>query len=103
MMVLSQLQALKPDLGTSFNKRVKFALLCFTHELTRSVIRYEHYDTYGVGERDFDTCFEMGDAIEVSQQIIKQLGSSAQMIIDREMGQGTHSRWLEMIPQKSLF
>ena len=102
-MVLTQLQALKPDLGTSFNKRVKFVLLCFTHELTRSVIRYEHYDTYGIGERDFDTCFEMFDGIEVSQQIIKQLGSSAEMIIDREMGQGTYKKWLEILPQKSLF
>jgi hypothetical protein len=103
MIVLTQLQALKPDLGISFNKRVKFALLCFTHELTRSVIRYEHYDTYGVGERDFDSCFEMGDAISVCQQIVKQLGSSAKMVIDREMGQGTYSKWLDMFPQKCLF
>ena len=103
MMVLTQLQTLKPHLGTSFNKRVKFVLLCLTHELTRSVIRYEHYDAYSVGERDFDCCFEMGDANDLTQEIIKHLGSSAQTIIDRELGEGTYKRWLDMLPQKSLF
>jgi hypothetical protein len=102
-MVLSQLQTLKPMLGTQFKTRVKFVVLCFTHKLTTSLVRYEYYDKYGIGERDFDACFEMGDSSEVIQAVLKRLGSSAQDIIDREMGQGSYQQWLDSVPPKSLF
>ncbi|MGI2039677.1 hypothetical protein ACRN9Z_16600 [Shewanella frigidimarina] len=102
-MVLLQLKTLKPTLGTSFNSRVKFIVLCLTHQLTTAVIRYEYYDSHGIGERDFDTAFEMNDATEVTREVIRRLGSSAESIIDRELGQGTYQHWLDIDPQKSMF
>lgn len=102
-MALMQLKKLKPTLDTNFKSRVNFVVLCLTHQLTKSVIGYEYYDSHFIGEREFDTCFEMGDAIELSQKVIEQLGDSAASIIDREMGQGTYHYWLNKIPQKSLF
>jgi hypothetical protein len=102
-MVLLQLKTLKPTLGTSFNNRVKFVVLCLTHQLTKSVIRYEYYESHRIGERDFDTCFETNDSTEVTRKVIKRLGSSAEIIVDRELGQGTFQHWLNNDPQKSMF
>ena len=102
-MVLLQLKTLKPTLGSCFSSRVKFVVLCLTHQLTTGVVRYEYYDSHGIGERDFDTCFEMNDASIVMREVIKRLGSSAESIIDRELGQGTYQHWLDIDPQKSMF
>ena len=102
-MVLLQLKTLKLTLDTNFKHRVKFVVLCLTHQLTKSVIRYEYYESHGIGERHFDTCLEMNDSIEVTREVIKRLGSSAESIIDRELGQGTYQHWLGIDPQESMF
>lgn len=101
-MVLSQLKAIKPLLGNSFQHRVRFVLLCLTHQLTKQVTRYQHYDIYNIGERDFDRCFEMNDASLLKQEVIKRLGSSAEEVIDRELGQGSYTLWHQEQLQYSL-
>lgn len=102
-MVLTQLQAIKPMLGCDIKHRVKFVVLCLTHRLTKSVIRYEHFGTFNIGERDFDFCFENNDSHELVDMIIKKLGIDAHSIIDRELGEGTYSSWNKQRIQLALF
>ncbi|KPW75771.1 hypothetical protein, partial [Pseudomonas cannabina] len=55
-----------------FNARVEFLVLTFKHDLVDAVVRYELWDNgfEGLGERQFDNCFEMGDSAEVIAELI---------------------------------
>ncbi|KPX00850.1 Uncharacterized protein ALO50_00277 [Pseudomonas syringae pv. cerasicola] len=55
-----------------FNARVEFLVLTFKHDLADAVVRYELWDNgfEGLGERQFDNCFEMGDSAEVIAELI---------------------------------
>lgn len=61
--------ALKLDL---FKHRVEFIVLAFKHGLVESIVTYELWDRgyEGLGERAYDTCFEMGDSQEVIAEVI---------------------------------
>lgn len=54
-----------------FKARVEFLRLAFKHGLVSQITRYELWDRYeGLGERQFDTCFEMGDSEDVIAELI---------------------------------
>ncbi|MEX6666852.1 hypothetical protein [Pseudomonas sp. W2-17] len=55
-----------------FNARVEFLVLTFKHDLVDAVVGYELWDNgfEGLGERQFDNCFEMGDSAEVIAELI---------------------------------
>lgn len=55
-----------------FNARVEFLVLTFKHDLVDAVVGYELWDNgfEGLGERQFDTCFEMGDSADVIAALI---------------------------------
>ncbi|MGO4801140.1 hypothetical protein ACEN2T_17820 [Pseudomonas sp. W22_MBD1_FP4] len=55
-----------------FKARVEFLQIAFKHGVVNEIINYELWDRYeGLGERQFDTCFEMGDSQEVIAELIK--------------------------------
>ena len=56
----------------NFNARVEFLVLTFKHDLVDVVVGYELWDNgfEGLGERQFDSCFEMGDSAEVIAELI---------------------------------
>jgi hypothetical protein len=55
-----------------FDARVQFVTLAFKHNLVDEIVGYSLWDQgyEGLGERQFDTCFEMGDSQEVIAALI---------------------------------
>jgi hypothetical protein len=55
-----------------FEARVQFLVLAFQHDLTDAIVSYELWDggIEGLGERQFDNCFEMGDSADVIAELI---------------------------------
>lgn len=56
-----------------FKARVRFVQLAYRHNLVRDITSYQLWDRgyEGLGERTFDTCFEMGDSAEVIAELIR--------------------------------
>lgn len=56
-----------------FEHRVAFVKLAYSHGLVRGIVDYTFWDAgfEGLGERQLDDCFEMGDAEEVAIELIK--------------------------------
>lgn len=56
-----------------FKARVQFVELAFRHGLVDDIVDYRLWDQgyEGLGERQFDTCFEMGDSEDVIAALIK--------------------------------
>lgn len=55
-----------------FEARVQFLVLAFQHDLVDAIVSYELWDggLEGLGERQFDNCFEMGDSADVIAELI---------------------------------
>lgn len=55
-----------------FEARVQFLVLAFRHDLVDAIVSYELWDSglEGLGERQFDSCFEMGDSPDVISALI---------------------------------
>ncbi|WP_421526904.1 hypothetical protein [Pseudomonas brenneri] len=55
-----------------FKSRVDFVVLAFKYGVVSEIISYELWDRgyEGLGERQFDACFEMGDSEEVIAELI---------------------------------
>lgn len=55
-----------------FKARAEFLTLAFQHDLVEAITSYELWDCglEGLGEREFDNCFEMGDAADVIAALI---------------------------------
>jgi hypothetical protein len=55
-----------------FEARVQFLVLAFRHDLVDAIVSYELWDSglEGLGERQFDNCFEMGDSPDVISALI---------------------------------
>lgn len=56
-----------------FKSRVEFVVLAFKYGLVSEIISYDLWDRgyEGLGERQFDSCFEMGDSEDVIAELIK--------------------------------
>src|SRR3990167_5277828 len=64
--VYAKLQRLTATLDV-FKSRVEFVVLAFKYRLVSEITSYELWDRgyEGLGEREFDACFEMNDSEEV--------------------------------------
>lgn len=87
--------------------RVEFLALAFRHHLVTDITRYELWDEgwEGLGEREFDACFEMGDGSEVVAALIQKARAEDWLdCIEAQLNQETYTRWLEYDSrQRSLF
>lgn len=56
-----------------FKSRVEFVVLAFKYGVVSEITSYELWDRgyEGLGERQFDSCFEMGDSEEVIAELIR--------------------------------
>jgi hypothetical protein len=61
--------SLAGDAGLKY--RIDFVITAYTHGLKEDLVNYKLYDIHHIGERDFDTCFEMYDGDLVVHGIIK--------------------------------
>lgn len=70
--VFRNLHQLASKLHT-FKSRVDFLVLAFRYRLVDEITSYDLWDRgyEGLGERQFDTCFEMGDSQEVIAELIR--------------------------------
>jgi len=79
-----------------FSARVKFVVLAFKHDLVDEITHYELWDKgyEGLGERQFDTCFESGDSEHVIAALITT--ARAEGFIEnvrRWCGEESFARW----------
>ncbi|APD92062.1 hypothetical protein BM525_19460 (plasmid) [Alteromonas mediterranea] len=62
---ISKLKRLKSKIGLADDKgrkhRIDFIATVLIHQLKDELNSYQLFDEHGIGERDFDTCFEMHD------------------------------------------
>ena len=95
--VCRTLQRLASNLHV-FQSRVQFLKLAFQHGLVEDITTYEMWDRgyEGVGERQFDACFESGDSEEVIAALIE--AARAEGFIDsiqQWCGEESFARWCE--------
>lgn len=62
------------------NKRIEFLDLLNKSMLFEKVLRYELFDEFNIGERTIDTCFEMGDSVEVIAGIITKANCDPELL-----------------------
>lgn len=74
---IKRLYALRHAVGQTgmrgFNARVEFVRLAYRHDLVADITSYRLWDQgyEELGERTFDSCFEMGDSAEVIAELIR--------------------------------
>lgn len=82
-------------------KRIEFLITLFQSNLCKYVRSYELFDDYNIGDRDFDTCFEMHDGTQVINGVIDaaRKDPALKKSIIRDMGQATYDEWNAMTPE----
>ena len=82
-------------------KRIEFLVTLFQSNLCQYVRSYELFDDYGIGERDFDTCFEMHDGAQVVNAVIDaaRKDPALKKAIIRDMGKATFDSWDALTPK----
>ncbi len=74
--VIGRLHRLRHKIGlaTGMKYRVEFLALTFKHGLVDDICHYRLWDEgwEELGERQFDTCFEMGDYESVIAEVVTQ-------------------------------
>lgn len=80
-----------------FKSRVEFAVLAYKYDLVSEITRYELWDAgfEGLGERQMDDCFEMGDCWEVVAEVMtaaRKEGFEAN--IKRHIGEDSFAKWV---------
>ncbi|MBE8233139.1 MAG: hypothetical protein HAW67_05330 [Endozoicomonadaceae bacterium] len=97
---INTLKKLKSPIGLEgikgLKNRIKFLITTFNSELHSKLCHYELYDAHNIGERDFDTCFEMKDGDKVVHGVIKASKKNLwlrHMLIQQLTKEG-YERWL---------
>lgn len=64
----------KVGMASGMKYRAEFLCLAFKHGLVDDICHYRLWDEgwEGLGERQFDTCFEMGDSESVIAEVVTQ-------------------------------
>jgi hypothetical protein len=105
--VIRELYALRNRIYNNFQSRVKFIQLAYRHDLVEAITRYELWDAgwEGLGERQFDTCFESGDSQDVIAELIKDARLKGYMAnIERALGCPSEiARWNSYADRQSAF
>jgi hypothetical protein len=76
--------------------RVDFICTTFKFDLKEFLVSYELFDEHNIGERDFDTCFEMHDGDSVIHEIIKQANKSywLKLMLKKGLGAECYNEWV---------
>lgn len=108
--IIDKLHGLRRKVGMSngIKHRVEFLTLAFKHGLVKDICQYRLWDEGwdGLGERTFDTCFEMGDSDEVIAMVVTQARSEGFLDVIQHYCNvpGSFERWLEYADkQQKLF
>lgn len=79
-----------------FKARVEFVVLAFKNGLVDDITSYTLWENgyEGLGEREFDTCFEMGDYEDVIAELIKTARAEGFIdAIQKWCGEQSFIRW----------
>lgn len=90
-----------------FARRVEFACLAYQFDLSKEISNYSLWDAgyEGLGERQLDSCFEMGDAELVIHELLKDARAKGYTSrIKDAIGDQCFARWEQVADfQGSLF
>ena len=105
--VIVKLHRLSSKLGGARRHRVDFLCLAFIHDLVRDVTHYRLWDEgwEGLGERQWDTCFEMGDSEQVIAEVVARAKKEGFLPAIQKYctAPGAYERWLSCGKQAELF
>ena len=106
--VVSRLARLAPNLYKSQQNRIDFVCVALEHGLVQAITSYALWDAgwEGLGERQWDGCFEQGDAEEVIAEVVcrARAGGFLDAVRDYCNVPGAFERWLSYADrQGSLF
>lgn len=96
--VIAKLHRLCQKVGQERHYRVEMICLALKHSLVDDVIRYTLWDEgwEGLGERQWDSCFEMGDSELVIAEVVER--ARRENFLDAVRGYcstpGAFERWL---------
>jgi len=76
-------------------KRIEFLTLVIEARLYSDIIDYTYYDSYGLGERTLDTCFEMYDSDQVVAALIEKASGNDyfKALLINAVGNDTYCNW----------
>jgi hypothetical protein len=104
---IKKLSGLTLKLGGAREHRVEFLCLAFKHDLVREITHYKLWDQgwEGLGERQWDDCFEMGDAELVIGEVVARAKQEGFLpAIEKYCSApGAFERWLSLDRQTELF
>lgn len=89
-----------------FLARVEFVQVAYRFGLVRQLQSYALWDRFeGLGERAFDTCFEMGDSEQVISHVIQDARRHDYLhAIESEIGDAkTFARWCSYADRQGAF
>ena len=93
--------------ASGLKARVRFVQLAYRHMLVHEITRYTLWDRgyEGLGERTFDTCFEMGDSDEVIAELIRDARIRGYADnIEMEIGNSEcYARWCSFADRQQEF
>ncbi|MCY9874786.1 hypothetical protein [Vibrio barjaei] len=104
--ILTKLKKLKSKIRRndkpSTTHRVQFMVLLFENEIHNKVLRYELFDEHNIGERDVDTCFEMGDGREVLSGLVDKASNDFEfeMKVRTQIGSTLFENWKEIVSKQ---
>ncbi|MGR5558325.1 hypothetical protein ACQKQC_18805 [Vibrio fortis] len=83
---------------TGTNHRIDFMVILLKSGLYKELMRYELFDEHSIGERDVDTCFEMGDGREVIHGILEACKGDLWLRVSmkRELEEQQLENWKEI-------
>lgn len=104
---INKLHRLTSKLGSERQYRVDFLCIAFKHDLVRDVTCYRLWDEgwEGLGERQWDDCFEMGDYEEVVAEVVARAKVEGFLAAIQKYCTvpGAFERWLSYEKQGELF
>ena len=104
---IKALRKLKRRIGMAgsigFKARVEFLKIVFLNHLKLKLTSYALFDEHNIGERDYDTCFEMHDGDEVIHQIISDAKENERLFqtLSSQIGDAAWNEWLNVFDRVS--
>ena len=97
---IKKLKELKESISLTgeqgLQSRIEFVCIAFDYNLKEDLIRYELYDQHYLGEREYDTCFEMNDGDLVVHGIINKAKTNSKFKskLKSLMGAEYYNEWV---------
>lgn len=99
---ITKLKRLKAQIALTDSKglksRIDFIATVFTHQLKTELNSYQLFDEHNIGERDYDTCFEMHDGDLVVHGLIRLAKKNywLKASIKKSLGVTCYTQWVEV-------